>query len=53
MVSKGAGLSVRFPRFIRWRDDKSIEDATTPKEIYEMYKMKLRKKEEEQHTDEA
>jgi len=46
MVTKEAGLSIRFPRFIRWRDDKSIEDATTPKEIYEMYKMKLTKKED-------
>ena len=46
MVTKDAGLSIRFPRFIRWRDDKSIEDATTPKEIYEMYKMKLTRKED-------
>ncbi|MBP1357555.1 MAG: ATP-dependent DNA ligase [Sulfolobus sp.] len=46
MINKEAGLSVRFPRFIRWRDDKSIEDATTPNEIYEMYKMKLTKKED-------
>ena len=52
MVTKDAGLSVRFPRFIRWRDDKSIEDATTPKEIYEMYKMKLTKK-EDKSTDET
>ncbi|BFH73248.1 ATP-dependent DNA ligase [Sulfurisphaera javensis] len=53
MVTKDAGLSVRFPRFIRWRDDKSIEDATTPKEIYEMYKLKLKKKEETPQSDEA
>ena len=45
-VSKEAGLSIRFPRFIRWRDDKSVEEATTPQEILEMYKLKLKKKEE-------
>ncbi|MEJ2781583.1 ATP-dependent DNA ligase [Stygiolobus sp. CP850M] len=45
-ISKEAGLSIRFPRFIRWRDDKSVEEATTPQEILEMYKLKLKKKEE-------
>lgn len=45
-VSKEAGLSIRFPRFIRWRDDKSVEEATTPQEILEMYKLKLKKKED-------
>jgi len=45
-ISKEAGLSIRFPRFIRWRDDKSVEEATTPQEILEMYKLKLKKKED-------
>ena len=37
LIKKG-GLALRFPRFLRWRDDKSAEEATSVKEIYEIYK---------------
>jgi len=47
MVKKGAGISVRFPRFIRWRSDKGPEDATTTKELVEMYLKQLKKISEE------
>lgn len=36
--TKKQGLALRFPRFIRWRSEKSPEEATTTGEIQEMYK---------------
>ncbi|WP_456410261.1 ATP-dependent DNA ligase [Oceanithermus sp.] len=37
-VQEGRGLALRFPRFVRYRDDKSPEEATTTKEVVEMYR---------------
>ncbi len=44
VIRKGSGLAIRFPRFTgNYRLDKSAEDATTVKEIIEMYKSQLKK----------
>ncbi len=43
-IRKGAGFAIRFPRFTgKYRTDKSPEDATTSKEIVEMYNGQLKK----------
>ncbi len=38
-VKEGRGLALRFPRFLRYRDDKSPEEATTPDEVVELYRL--------------
>ncbi|MGD6853039.1 MAG: ATP-dependent DNA ligase [Candidatus Bathyarchaeia archaeon] len=43
-IRKGSGMAIRFPRFTgKYRTDKAPEDATTSKEIVEMYKGQLKK----------
>jgi DNA ligase-1 len=43
-IRKGAGLAIRFPRFTgNYRTDKSPQDATSSKEIVEMYRAQLKK----------
>jgi len=44
LIRKGSGLAIRFPRFTgNYRLDKSAEDATTVKELIEMYRSQLKK----------
>lgn len=43
-IRKGSGLAIRFPRFTgKYRTDKAPEDATTSKEVVEMYRGQLKK----------
>jgi DNA ligase-1 len=37
-VEPNKGIALRFPRFIRERDDKNIEDATTSDQILDFFK---------------
>lgn len=37
-VESNRGIALRFPRFIRERDDKKIEDATSSDQILDYYK---------------
>ncbi|MGC9778658.1 MAG: ATP-dependent DNA ligase [Candidatus Heimdallarchaeota archaeon] len=37
-IKKDAGIAIRFPRFIRYREDKGPEIATTTNEIIDAYK---------------
>jgi DNA ligase-1 len=41
-LRENSGLAVRFPRFIRWRTDKSPEEATRVSEVVDMYNAQLK-----------
>jgi len=53
-IRPGSGLAIRFPRFTgKYRTEKSPEDATTTKEIVEMYRSQLKKLSEIQPVEAA
>ena len=37
LIRENAGFAIRFPRFLGFREDKSVKDITTIEEIMELY----------------
>ncbi|HWH09446.1 MAG TPA: hypothetical protein VNX21_09620 [Candidatus Thermoplasmatota archaeon] len=43
-LKDGAGLALRFPRFLKWRDDKGPEQATALDELVAMFKQQAQRR---------
>jgi len=41
-IRTGSGLAIRFPRLVKFREERAPEDATTVTEILDMYKRQLK-----------
>ncbi|KAI9491071.1 ATP-dependent DNA ligase [Zychaea mexicana] len=51
-VDESKGLSLRFPRYLRTRDDKTIYDATTSDTLATMYSSQKNLQQQQQHEQE-
>jgi len=47
------GIALRFPRFVRWRDDKDPRDATTVEEVEAMYRRQTKVDAGDEEGDDA
>jgi DNA ligase-1 len=52
LVSEERGLSLRFPRFVKVREDKSIEEASTDEFLAELWRKQQARVPTEQRGDE-
>lgn len=47
LVSEERGLSLRFPRFLKVREDKSVEEGSTADDLARLWRMQVQKSREE------